>query len=271
MSTTGHEERLAGRAPERATRVDHDRHLPTSREQRTARIMGAWFLGTFLFSIPAFWFYSPVLNHARYVLGAGQDTRVAVGAVLEICLAVCGIATAVVIYPIAKRVNASIALGYVASRIVESMLILVGVLSLLSIVALRHDASSGAGRGGLVGAARSLLALHDQVSLLGPQFCAGLGNGILLGYLMWRSRLLPRPMVMFGLAGGPLAVFAGTGVLLRVWGIHAGLPLAMTVPEMIWEFLLSVWLLARGFTPSPVLGGEPARHRAVIDGLSPWR
>ena len=73
---------------------------------------------------------------------------------------------------------------------------------------------------------RSLLALHDQVALLGPQFCAGLGNGILLGYLMWRSRLLPRPMVMFGLIGGPLALIAGIGVLLGAWGMHDGLPVA---------------------------------------------
>jgi hypothetical protein len=218
--------------------------------------MGAWFLGTFVFSIPAFWFYNPLLNHARYILGNGQDTRVAVGALLEICLATCGIATAVVIYPIVKKVSASTALGYVASRTVESMLILVGVLSLMSIVALRHDATTGDTHSGLADAARGLLALHAQVSLLGPQFCAGLCNGILLGYLMWRSRLLPRPMVMFGLIGGPLALLAGAGVLLGAWGIHAGLPVAMTVPEMIWEFSLSVWLLVRGFRPSQVLTGE---------------
>src|SRR4051812_42181681 len=201
---------------------------PTPAEQRTARIMGAWFLGTFVFSIPAFWFYDPLLNHAGYVLGTGHDTRVAVGALLEICLAISGIATAVVIYPIVKRVNESTALGYVASRTVESILILIGVLSLMSIVALRQDLTNGNSNGALIDDARSLLALHDQVALLGPQFCAGLGNGILLGYLMWRSRLLPRPMVWFGLIGGPLALLAGIGVLLGVWGIHSGLPVAMT-------------------------------------------
>ena len=230
--------------------------FPTRGEQRTARIMGAWFLGTFVFSIPAFWFYNPLLNHADYVLGTGQDTRVAVGALFEICLAICGIATAVVIYPIVKKVDASTALGYVAARTVESILILVGVLSLMSIVALRHDAATGAAHTGLIDPARALLALHSQVSLLAPQFCAGLGNGILLGSLMWRSRLLPRPMVMFGLVGGPLALLAGTGVLLGLWSIHAGLPVAMTVPEMIWELSLSVWLLVRGFRPSAVLTGE---------------
>lgn len=233
-------------------------HLPTRAEQRTAHIMGAWFLGTFVFSMPAFWFYDPLLNHADYVLGSGHDTRVAVGALLEIGLAICGIATAVVIFPIVRRVNESTALGYVASRTVESILILVGVLSLMAIVDLRQGVSSGGADAALVDDARSLLALHDQVSLLGPQFCAGLGNGILLGYLMWRSRLLPRPMVLFGLVGGPLALVAGIGVLLGVWDIHSGLPVAMTAPEAIWELSLSVWLLWRGFRPSPILTGRPA-------------
>src|SRR3954447_6401699 len=101
--------------PSPTTPVEAGRVLyaPSPAEQRTARIMGAWFLGTFLFSIPAFWFYDPLLNHAGYVLGGGDDTLIGVGALLEILLAVSGIATAVVIFPIVKRVNESVALGYV--------------------------------------------------------------------------------------------------------------------------------------------------------------
>lgn len=230
---------------------------PTRAEQRTARIMGAWFLGTFVFSIPAFWFYDPLLGHAHYVLGPGEDPRVAVGALLEICLAISGIATAVVIFPLVKRVNESTALGYVAARTVESILILIGVLSLMSVVALRQDATPGSVSPALIDDARSLLALRDQVALLGPQLCAGLGNGILLAYLMWRSRLMPRPLVSVGLIGGPLALLAGIGVLLGVWGMHAPLPVAMTAPEAIWELSLSIWLLAKGFRPSPILTGAP--------------
>src|SRR3954453_3419239 len=154
-----------GRLPG-ATRTDGEQardelRAPTPAEQPTARIMGAWFPGTFVFSIPAFVFYNPLLNHARYILGSGADRRVAVGALLEICLAVCGIATAVVIFPIVKRVNESVALGYVASRTVESILILIGVLSLLTIVALRQDLATGSANAALVDDARSLLALHD--------------------------------------------------------------------------------------------------------------
>ena len=238
-------------------RVGQDLFAPTPAEQRTARIMGAWFLGTFI-AVPAFFFYDPILNHADYVVGSGADIGVAVGALLEILLAIAGIATAVVIFPIVKRVNEGVALGYVASRTVESILILVGVVSLMSIVALRQDYADAASNSeALTDVASGLLAVHDQIALLGPQLCAGLGNGILLGYLMWRSRLLPRPLVMIGLIGGPLALLAGIGVLLGAWGIRSGLPVALTAPEAIWEFSLSVWLLIKGFRPSPILTGPP--------------
>jgi hypothetical protein len=219
--------------------------------------MGAWFLGTFI-AIPAFFFYDPILNHADYVVGSGEDILVAVGALLEILLAIAGIATAVVIFPIVKRVSESVALGYIATRTVESILILVGVVSLMSIVALRQDLADAANdSGALIDVTGGLLAVHDQTALLGPQFCAGLGNGILLGYLMWRSRLLPRPLVMIGLIGGPLALVAGIGVLLGAWDITSGLPVALTAPEAIWEFSLSIWLLVKGFRPSPILTGPP--------------
>lgn len=234
-------------------------YSPSAGEQRTARIMGAWFLGTFVFSIPAFWFYDPLLNQASYVLGTGADTRVGIGALLEVLLAVSGIATAVVIFPIVKRVNESVALGYIATRTMESVLIIIGVLSLMSVVGLRHDFGQGSNDTSLVDVARSLLAVHNETALLGPQLCAGLGNGMLLGYLMWRSSLLPRPMVLIGLIGGPLALLAGVGVLLGAWDIHAGLPVALTAPEALWEFSLSVWLLTMGFRPSPILTGNASR------------
>lgn len=244
-------------------------HASTRAEQRTARIMGAWFLGTFLFSIPAFFFYDPILNDVDYIAGSGEDTRIGVGALLEILLAISGIATAVVIYPIVKRVSQSVALGYIASRTVESMLILVGVLSLMAVVALHQDLGATASTNEtLEDVGHALVALHEQTRLLGPQFCAGLGNGILLGYLMWRSRLLPRPMVMVGLVGGPLALVAGIGVLLGAWETTSGLPVALTAPEAIWEFSLSVWLLVKGFRPSPILTGTRLKPKAKKESFA---
>lgn len=248
QSTTGTDHGQAG----------HGAVAPTESEQRTAHIMGLWFLLTFVFSIPALWFYEPVLNHTNYVLGSGSDKRVAFGALLEILLAISGIATAVVIFPIVKRVNESIALGYVASRTVESVLILVGVISLMSVLTLRQDlAGTGNANGALVNVGRSLVAVHDQTFLLGPQFCSGLGNGILLGYLMWRSGLLPRPMAMFGLIGGPLAFAGGVGVLFGAWDDPSAALFLFTALEIVWELSLTIWLLVKGFRPSPILTGQP--------------
>jgi hypothetical protein len=220
--------------------------------------MGAWFLATFVFSIPALLFYDPVLNNPSYILGGGADTRVAFGAVFEIISATAGIATAVVIFPIAKRVSESIALGYVATRVLESTVIVMGIASLMSAVTLRQDlAGTGSANESLVIVGRSLVAFHDQTFLLGPQFCAGIGNGILLGYLMWRSQLVPRPMALFGLVGGPLAFVGGVGVLLGGWDDPSGVLFLLTAAEIIWEFSLSIWLLVKGFRPSPVLTGPP--------------
>lgn len=227
---------------------------PSRTEQRTARIMGFWFLCTFIFSIPALLLYDPVLNDANYVLGRGADTRVELGALSEVLTAIANIATAVVIFPIVKRVSESIALGYVTVRVVESTLIVVGLISLMSVVTLRQDLAP---TGSLGEVGQSLVALHDQTFLLGPQFCAGLGNGILLGYLMWRSGLVPRGMAMFGLIGGPLAVLGGVGVLFGGWEQPSGVLFLITAPEIIWEFSLSIWLLVKGFRPSPVLTGSP--------------
>lgn len=222
--------------------------------------MGAWFLGTFVFSIPAVLLYDPILNNAGYVLGEGDDTRIAFGAALEILTAIANIATAVVIFPIAKRVSESIALGYVASRVLEATVIVMGLISLMSVVTLRQDLSgTGSANDALVGVGRSLIAFHDQTFLLGPQFCAGIGSGILLGYLMWRSRLVPRPMAMLGLIGGPLAVAGGVGVLFGAWDQPSGVLFAFTAVEIVWEFSLSIWLLVKGFRPSPVLTGKPVR------------
>src|SRR5690349_2018934 len=116
-------------------------------DQRTARIVGWFFIGTFVFSIPGFLLYSPLLDNADYVLGGGHDRQIALGALLEILTAVCNIATAVVLYPVAKRYSESLALGYVATRILESTVIVAGVVSLLAVVTLRQDLA-GAGAGG---------------------------------------------------------------------------------------------------------------------------
>jgi hypothetical protein len=177
--------------------------MPSPQHQQRARIVGVLFVLTFITAIAGLILYDPVLNDADYILGGGAGTRTQAGALFEVLLAITNIGTAVVLWPIIKRQSETLALGYLASRVVESTIIAVGLVSLLSVVTLRDEfAGAGADAGTLTIAGESLVAIHDWTFLLGPGFCVGV-NGLLLGYLMYRSALVPRPVAMLGLIGGP--------------------------------------------------------------------
>ena len=191
--------------------------MPMS-DRKTARLVGWLFLGTFLFSIPGYLLYGPLLDHPKYVLGAGQDTQITVGALLEILTAICNIGTAIALYPVAKRYVHRAALGYVALRIVEGTIIVAGVVSLLAVLTLRQQfAGTGADPETLTIAGQSLVAFHDWTFLLGPGFCAGIGNGLLLGFIMLRSGLMPRRLAAFGIVAGSFAIVAATGALFGIY------------------------------------------------------
>ena len=233
----------------------------TEAQRRTARIAGVFFAITFIASIPALFLYEPLLKHTNYILGPGAGSRVGLGALGEIITAIAGIATAVVLYPILKRQSQSISLGYVASRTLESTVIIIGVVSVLSVVNLRHDVGgTGAGNAAsLVLVERSLVALHDWTFLLGPGFCAGFGNGVLLGYLMYKSGLVPRGMALLGLIGGPLILASGIAIVFGVYKNGSTAASIAALPEIAWEASLTVYLIVRGFKPSPVLAARPAQ------------
>jgi hypothetical protein len=220
--------------------------------QTIARVFGVLYLITFITAISAYFFYVPVLDDPRYILGGGADNSVAFGAFLELILIIANIGTAVVLYPILKRQNEILILGYVTARVMECVFIAVGILSLLTVVALRQEAAAGADAASLVTAGKSLVALHEWTRLLGPGFMVGVGNGLILGYLMYTSALVPRGMAVLGLVGGPLIIASGVGVLLGVieeGGVVQGLA---TIPEFFWELLLGVWPIVRGFDPSAI-------------------
>src|SRR6187455_2098907 len=222
--------------------------LPTPEHQRRARIFGWLFAATFVTSIAGLILYGPVLNHADYITGAGADTRVTLGALCEILLAIANIGTAVVLFPIARRQSESLALGFVASRIVESTVIVVGLISLMSVVTLRGDlAGTGADAGSLTIAGQSLVAFHDMTFLIGPGFCVGV-NGLLLGYLFLRSGLVPRWIAMFGVVGGPLIFMSAIAVLFGVYE-QDGAHFLFAIPEIVFEASVTIFTIAKGFRP----------------------
>jgi hypothetical protein len=213
-------------------------------DQKAARVFGGLFLLTFVTSIAGVLLYGPLLGDKSYVINGGADGQIALGALFEIGLVVTNIGTAVVLYPIARRSSETLALGWVASRIVESTIIAIGAISLLSIVTL-HQESAGSPSALLV-QGQSLKAIHDWTFLFGPGFCVGIGNGIILGCLMLKSGLVPRPLAMLGLIAGPLVLIRSTLILFDV--VQPGSPVGVLVlPEIVWEGALGLYPLIKGF------------------------
>jgi hypothetical protein len=224
-----------------------------SYDRRTSLIAGLVFLATFVFSIPQLFTFDAALNKPLFILGAGSDTAVVVGTFLELLNVVANIATAVIFFPLLKWQSERVALGYVADRSFAGVMIAIGLISRMALLGLRWHYEGLPHPGSLVPVGRALVEIHDATFLLGPAFCAGLGNGILLGYLMYKSGLVPRRMAMIGLIGGPLALVTATAVLFGVWGQTSPIGFLFTLPEIVWEFSLSIYLIFWGFRSAPIL------------------
>jgi len=167
-----------------------------------------------------------------------------------VIVAFAGVGTALALYPVVKRQNQGLALGFVGSRVVEASGIIAGVVSLLVLVALRQ---AGAGPGAL-GIGQMLVALYDKTFLL-SQSLMPVVNALLLGTLLYRSRLVPRFLPVLAFIGAPLLLAGDAATLFGVIGRSSGLAGLLALPDALWEFLLGVWLVVRGFSPSPISAG----------------
>jgi hypothetical protein len=226
---------------------------PTEEQQRIARITGVLWILTFITSISAYLLYNPVLDDTGFITGTGSETRVLVGAFLELLLIIANIGTAVVPFSILKRQSEPLALGFVAARIMESTFIAVGILSMLALVTLRQDlAGADTDPATLETVGRSLVAVKEWTFVLGPGFVVGVGNGLIMGYLAYRSGLVPRQMAVLGLIGGPLICITGIAVVLGAIDQGGSVQGIATIPEFFWELSLGIYLTVKGFKPSPI-------------------
>jgi hypothetical protein len=218
-------------------------------KRRTALVAGALYLLTFV-SIPTLSLYRSVRD-PNFIVGPGPDTGVFVGGILELIVALACIGTAVALYPVVKRQNEGVALGFVGTRVLEAGTIFVGVACLLSVVTLRQ---AGAGAGALV-AGQALVAMYDRMFLVGQSFLPAV-NALLLGSLLYQSRLVPRALPIIGFIGAPLLVASDIAVLFDLVG-RTSPPVALAaIPIALWEFSLGVWLVVKGFKPSPILSTD---------------
>ena len=226
--------------------------------QRTARIFGWLFIATFVTSIAAkILFVSGVggdFAHLEFTPGGMSENTVYVAAILEFLLIVTNIGTAVVLYPIVKRQSEGLALGYVTARVVECTFILVGLISAISLVSVSNSlaGATGAEAAALTAQGSSLAATYDWAFLFGPGLVVGFGNGLMLGYLMYKSGLLPRRMTMLGLVGGPMLILSFVLILFGVYENGSGPAFLLALPEIVWEASLGIYAAWKGFKPSPI-------------------
>lgn len=223
---------------------DNERIATSAR--KIAMVAGILYLLTFV-SIPTLALYSSI-HEPNYILSSGPDTSGIIGGILEIIVALAGIGTAVTLYPVLKKQNEGAALGLVAARILESSTIFVGVAFILSIITLRQ---TGAGADALI-TSHTLVALYDRIFLLGQSFMPAVCD-LLIGLLLYKSRLVPRTLSLIGIAGAPLLVVGYIAVLFGLVGRLSPLATLTAVPVALFEFSLGVWLIAKGFNPSAPL------------------
>jgi hypothetical protein len=233
---------------------------PMSPTRKAALIAGIAYIATFLFSIPVkFGLWTDVLDKPDWVLGAGSDSGVPLGAMFEVLTAVTGVITAVALYSVARRHSERAALGFVTTRVMEAGLIFVGVIAIMATYTLRQDVAgtTGSDPDALVTTGHALVAIHDWTFLLGPGLMAVL-NALLIGSVMYRSRMLPRWIPTLGLIGAPLLLLSDTAVLFGVWGQLSGPAMVLVLPIAIWEFSFGVYMTVKGFRPEQRSAGSAA-------------
>jgi hypothetical protein len=214
--------------------------------RKTALAGGVLYLVTFITSIPALALKDSARNNLGFMLGSGSATAVTWAAILD-----------VVLYPVTRRQSRVAGIGYVTSRVIEGAMILVGCVALFTMVTLRHDmaGATGAEATSLVMTGKSLIAMHNSTFLLGPALMAGV-NALFLGWVMYRSRLVPRIIPLVGLIGAPLLIASSFANMLGLWNQVSTLSGLLTAPVALWELSLGLWLTFKGFEPSPMFEAD---------------
>jgi len=249
---------------------------PTDRRRmdpmrKVALAAGIAYLVTFAASLPQLKLFAAVIaDPTGYIGNPGSNTALQWGSVLEILTAASGVATAIILYPVTRRVSRTAAIGFVTSRVVEAALILVGVVSILSVVTLQHHFAGATGAQaqavGVTG--ESLVAMRQWTFLLGPGVMAGV-NDLFLGYLLYKSGLVGRVIPIIGLVGGPLILVSDLATILGVWGQTSGFGFLFGLPVAVFEMSVGIYLTVKGFRPAAVaaLAGPCTATRDAVPGV----
>ena len=236
----------------------HEATAPQRRMDPTRKVAlagGIAYLITFAASIPQLKLFADVVDDpSGYISGPRSNTALLWGSWLEVITAIACVGTAVALYPVTRRVSRTAAIGFVTSRVVEATLILVGVMSLLSVVTLQDQfaGATGAQAEALGVTGEALVAMRQWTFLLGPGLIAGI-NALFLGTALYRGRLVPRIIPTIGLVGAPIILLSATATIFGGWAQTSSVGALCALPVAVWELSLGVWLVVKGFNPAPAV------------------
>lgn len=259
MTTTSPRSRSTSRAPMTPLR-------------KAALIAGIAYIATFVFSIPVkFGLWADVLDNPGFVLGEGNGTPVLWGALFEVLTALANVTTAVALYAVARRYSERAALGYVTTRVMEAMVMFIGVFAILAVFTLHQDVAgtAAADDGSLLTTRHALVAIHDWTFLIGPGLMASL-NALLIGSVMYRAGLLPKWIPTLGLVGAPLLLMSTVATLFGVWDQLSGIALVLVLPIAVWELSFGVYMTVKGFRPPTidVTDAVPAARVPAVEAVA---
>ena len=221
---------------------------PVDPMRKTALVAGLLYLLTFV-SIPTLALLGPIKSDPRFILGTGSNTPILVSGFLEMVVALAGIGTALALFSVLKRQNETLALGLIATRIFEGAVIATGVASLISLVSLHQSAFAGTDGASMIAIGQAQVATHNSAFLLAQSLMPPL-NALLLGTLLYRSRLVPRILPVVGLIGAPILITATIATMFGVIEQYTPLAGLAALPIAAWELSLGLWLVFKGFRPA---------------------
>lgn len=228
------------------------RLLTSDPTRRAAFVAGVFYLLTFIGSIPGSMLLPQAMSGANYITGAGSDAPIGMAAVFEMVNVLACIGTAVALFSVLRRQHESLALGFVATRLFEAAVIVVGVVSIMAVASLRLAVDAGTPVDSVVPVSTALVAVRDWTVLIGPGMAAF--NALMFGTLLYRARLVPRAIPALGILGAPLLISFVVGMMLGIAEPFTPWQVIAVAPFFIWELVIGLWMTFKGFnTASPII------------------
>lgn len=219
--------------------------------RKAAFASGVFYLVTFASSIPAALLLAPILTDPAYIVGPGQDSQILIAALLDLTNALACIGSAVAVFSVLRRHHEGLALGFVATRLLEAAIIVPGICALLAVVSLRQaGAAAGTDDAALIAVGQSLVAVRNWTFILGPSLIAGF-NALMFATVLYRARLVPRWIPALGLVGAPLLISSVVGIVLGLHQLGSAYSGIAVAPIFVWELSVGLWMTFKGFNRNP--------------------